>query len=389
MTARTTDKDAIAQMRDANRISAEELRADISAEELQRAMEVATALGESTQPAPGGATPARRGLRARRRPLTALAGFSAASVAAAVMLLSGSPGGGGEPAFAAAAIRVAEANPRLLVTEPGWSVIDAGEFEPNEGGIIFSDGEHELSVQWSPARLYEHYLRDRADVSTPETSRLLGRTATTVHYGGADYATMLSPTPTGSVFLEVRGGIAGTKGGLESRTEYETLLHSLNPVDVDTWLEAMPPNVVRPQDRGAAVERLLRGVPLPPGFDAAVLQGEGLVSDQYQLATTIGNAVACGWVESWLAATRSGDAAGAQEAIDAMVSSRDWQLMKTLGGYPTNISFVARELEHGHLNQGIAMKVVNEDRTGYQLGPAWATALDCKSDIWRRPLEAR
>ena len=163
-------------------------------------------------------------------------------------------------------------------------------------------------------------------------------------------------------------------------------MHSLRPVNIDTWLGAMPPNVVRPEARPAAVEQLLRGVPLPPGFDAAAMQGESSVLNHYQLAAKVGNAVGCGWVESWLGATSAGDTARAQEAVDAMASSRHWPLTQVLGGYPSNITTIAKELESGRLDRGFDFGVINENGTGYQLGPAWAMALDCKSDIWRRPI---
>jgi hypothetical protein len=297
---------------------------------------------------------------------------------AVVVLFAGTPGGGGQPAFAAAAIEVAETNPRLLVAEPGWSVTDAGEFEADEGEITFSDGSRRLGIHWYPARQYDEYLRDRADVSTPEVSKLLGQTATTVYYGPpqSEYATMLSPQ--GDVFLEIRGRLP--------QKEYDAVVHSLRPVDIDAWLGAMPPNVVRPEARPAAVEQMLRGVPLPPGFDAGALQGESSVLNHYQLAAKVGNAVACGWVESWLGATGAGDPARAEEAVAAMASSRHWPLTQVLGGYPSNIASIAEELESGHLNRGVAMETVNEDGTGYKLGPAWAVGLECKSHIWRRPL---
>ena len=70
----------------------------------------------------------------------ACAGLACAGAVALAVLLAGTPGGGSQPEFAAAALEVAEANPRLLVTEPGWSVIGAEQFKPDEGSIFFSDG---------------------------------------------------------------------------------------------------------------------------------------------------------------------------------------------------------------------------------------------------------
>jgi hypothetical protein len=262
-------------MRAANPASAAELRGSIDDEELSRAMHRAIATGSST------AQPSGDRFLRRRRGVAIALGAGLACLAAIAMLLlfgGGSMRGGRGPEFATAAIAVAEVNPRLLVTEPGWAVTDAGEFEADEGEVSFSDGTHRFDVHWYPARFYRRYLRDRALVSTPETSKLLGHTATTIRYGlnsgGAEYATMFSPQ--GAVFVEVRGG-------LDSRAEYEAILDSLRQVDVDTWLAAMPPNVVRPQARGAVVDKMLREVPPPPGFDLAALEGEDSVLNHYQL----------------------------------------------------------------------------------------------------------
>ena len=391
MSAKRTDIDAIAQMRAANPVSTGELRAAIDEEELRRQMGDAIAAGESpTDPAPVGGSAesdfsvrlvAHRGTRTGRRATTLLAGLCSAALVALVVFLIGAPGGGGHPPFATAAIEVAEANPRLLVTAPGWSVTDAGEFEADEGEVTFGDGKRRLSINWYPAHLYRSYLRDRASVSSPRTSRLLGRVATTVHYWGSEYATMLSPQ--GVVFVEIRGLLG-------SRAEYEAVLHSLRPVDVDTWLGAMPSKVVRPEERATVVERMLRGVPLPPGFDLAVLQGEDSVLNHYQLAVKVAGTVSCGWVESWLAATKADDRSRAQEAVEAMATSRHWPMMPELikgGGWSGNVWNAAHAIASGHLNRGAAGESVNPDGTGYELGPAWAVGLNCTSRYWRRPLK--
>jgi hypothetical protein len=365
-------------MRAANPASASELRGSLGDAELSRVMQRAMAAVESGSS--GRFLGRRRGIAL---------GFGAglaclAAIAALLLFGGGSVGGRSGPEFAAAAIEVAEANPRLLVTEPGWAVTDAGEFEADEGEVSFGDGTHSFNVHWYPARYYRRYLHDRARVSTPKTSRLLGHTATTIRYslnsGGAEYATMLSPQ--GAVFVEVRGGLDG-------RAEYEAVLHSLRQVDVDTWLAAMPPNVVGPEVRGAVVAKMLRGVPLPPGFDLAALEGEDSVLNHYQLAVKVAGTVSCGWVESWLAATKTGDGSRAQEAVDAMATSHHWAMMPTLikgGGWSANVWSAADAIASGHVNRGAAGEVVNPDGSGYKLGPAWAVSLNCTSRYWRHPL---
>jgi hypothetical protein len=396
LTSRRHSKDPLATMRAANPVSAAELRSAIDGAELAGAMQRAIAAGDASQPIPAGdRTAGEYAIRAGSTPWRVLrrrgvalglgAGLACLAVIVALLLFGGdSVGGGGEPAFAEAAIEVAEANPRLLVTQPGWKVTDAGEFEAGEGEVTFGDGDHRLDIHWYPARYYRRYLRDRALVSTPETSRLLGHTATTIDYGlsqgGAEFATMLSPQ--GPVFVEVRGA-------LDDQAEYEAILHSLRPVAVDTWLAAMPRSVVGPDHRAAVVGRMLRGVPLPPGFDLAALEGEGSVLNHYQLAVKVAGEVSCGWVETWLAATKAGDGERAEEAVDAMATSHGWPMMPTLikgGGWSGNVRNAAHAIATGHVDRGAAGELVNPDGSGYKLGPAWAVGLNCTSRYWRRPL---
>ena len=391
MTRKIRQEDAIAAMRAANPASAAELREAIAEREISRAMRTAIAAGDSPSlPIPVGDRVANEfpgdapapSVRPRRRGAALALGAGLACIAALVALAvsTGLPGGGhGGPPFAAAAIEVAEANPRLLVTETGWSVTRADQLEADSGEITFSDGRHDLNIFWYPARLYGQYLRDRALVSTPVRSTLLGQTATTVDYGREEYATMLAPQ--GSVFLEIRARLG-------SRARYEAVLHSLRPVGVSAWLAAMPAGVVKPQDRTAAVDRALRGVQLPPGFDPAVLEREDAVLDRYQFDVRVASAVACGWVESWLAARRAGDGEAAGAAVKAMATASQWPLLRgreMRRGWAANVRWSAKQLAAGRLNTGPAGSLVRPDGSGYEIGPAWSIALGCKPH-YRRPI---
>ena len=300
----------------------------------------------------------------------------------ALLVFGGLPGGGAggsRPEFAAAAIRVAEANPRLLVTAPGWKIIRADEFEPDSGELTFSDGSHRFDVHWYPAQMYEEYLRDRATVSAPEPGILLGQRATTVDYTREEYATMLSPQ--GSVFIEVRGGLG-------SRAAYDEILDSLRPVDVKTWLNAMPASTVRPEARSGAVDRMLRGIPLPPGFDAAALQSENSIADESSLAVKVGNAVSCGWVESWIAARAGGDEAAAERAVAAMASSPEWPIVReTKVPWFSNYEIVTKQLKANRLDTGPTTYSVEADGRVFIYGPAWKFLLEC-GGTYRREVDS-
>ncbi len=380
--------DPLTTMREANPVDPAALRAELGEEEIERAM--ARAIGAAAAPSDpipaGDAFAVGREPRPRRLSLRSAALVTGlATVLAAVLVLTGAfSGGGSSPTYAAAAIEVAEANPRLLVTAPGWTVTDAGEFAPDSGEMTFGAGRRSLALSWYPARLYRQYLRDRAQVGPPQRSRLLGRTATTVDYGRGVYATMIAPI--GAIFVELRGRLGG-------HAAYEKVLDSLRAVDVDTWLAAMPARVVSPDARADTVEAMLRGVPYPPGFDPSRIASETAVLNHYDLGVRVADEIACGWVESWLAAQASGDGVAAWVAVEAMASSHDWPLLLQMEseakmGWAHNVWHVADELQRGRLEQGSGSSLVRPDGSGYKVGPAWATALQCTARIRRVPFAA-
>ena len=59
--------------------------------------------------------------------------------------------------------------------------------------------------------------------------------------------------------------------------------------------------------------------------------------DRYQLAAQVSGAVACGWIGQWFDARRSGDHGREQAAVDALLGSRSWPVLREMqakGDYP-------------------------------------------------------
>lgn len=323
--------------------------------------------------------------------------LAAACALAAAFLIFGSGGKGPtpQPAFAAAAVKVAEANPRLLVTAPGWSIKHAYGFEVDSGSTIFGNDTYHLTFNWYPARFYRDYLRDRRHVSTVVHSTILGHRATTVHYPsrasepGADYETLLSPW----------GGVAvGIRGTVASKGEYQAIVNSLRRVSVNTWLNAMPPEVVQPDAFDATVKQMLRGVPTPPNFDASTLPNGSLVTDRYRLGTAVTGAVTCGWLEDWVTAARNHDVTSAQEAARGLGSARNWPVLLAMvrekgwegdelptngNGWASTILGVAREIRKGRLSQGSGIYKGTADGRFLEEGPGWSIRFGCKSHYRR------
>lgn len=221
MTRKSRNDDALATMRAANPSSATELREAITGGELSLAMQRAIALGES----PAQPIPARGGVFSRHRGASlSLGGLACVAVIAALVILSvgsvDSVRDGAHPSFAAAAVEVAEANPRLLVTAPGWSIVHARSFEVDSGALTYKGDEHplygpggrQLNLSWYPAHLYRDRLRENGHacchVSKPMISTLLGQRAITFAYNGQhpNYATILSPRGMSSLRSAARSG---------------------------------------------------------------------------------------------------------------------------------------------------------------------------------------
>jgi hypothetical protein len=386
--------DSLAAMAAANPVSASELGEEIAGTEIDAAMARAVALGERQSGLSGGHRVAktgssprkpaavfggRGGARKHRRATLGL-GLVAATAISALLIFGGWLGGagGGRPEFAAAAIQVAKANPRLLVSAPGWEIVRADEFELDQGELTLSDGNHQFEIHWYPAAQYERILRDRANVSTPEHGTLLGQQATTVDYGREEYATVLSPQ--GKVFIELRGQLG-------SRSGYEEILQSLRPVDVDTWLSAMPASTVRPEARSVAIDEMLRGIPLPAGFDASALRNENSIVDRDSLAVKVGDAVACAWTEGWIAAREAGQEAAADRAVEAVKNSDDWPIVReTQVPWFSNYAVVAREMRAGSLNWSPSGYESETNGKIFGFGPSWKLTLGCKG-TYRREVD--
>jgi hypothetical protein len=261
--------------------------------------------------------------------------------------------------FAAAAVRVARANPRVLVTASGWKVRSVEGFDPDAGEMTFQLGPDQmrreqylggyalvndaprLEVTWYPRDQYESYRADRAREPHLQHVTLFGQQAQMISYGATDHAVMLPPQ--GTVFLELRGNV-GDEAAFK-----QFLADSIEQVDIRTWLAAMPSSVVTADNLDGAVQKALAGIPLPPGFDASAL-ARGLALDSYQFGARVTGMVACGWIEEWQRAHESGDAAAADRATAAMATSRNWAVLHEMdaeGDYPEVIWQYADALAAG------------------------------------------
>jgi hypothetical protein len=316
----------------------------------------------SSEPLPQQVQRTRKSWRANlvpRRPR--MATYAVAGVAALALALVGVSlhNGGGvqagpDRAWAGQALRVAQAVPRLALDAPGWKIVRADEFTVQGGELLYEDGHQAVELRWQPGREYRTLLAG-TQASYPRLAEadVLGQPAVVF---GADGVYSAVWRQRGYAF-ELRTEVSGRDAHSSmSPEQFAALVRSLRVVGVNAWLSAMPRSTVLPNARTKVVDSMLRGIPLPSDFVAP--KADGGVRDRYQLGTKVAGAVACGWIDQWVAARRAGDAAAEQSAVAALSTARQWPLLRELkakGDYPE----VLWELADGVANGGTTARGVS------------------------------
>jgi hypothetical protein len=406
MIRKARNDEGLAYMRRANPFPAEALRETIGEDHLARAMRRAIVAGDApSQPIPAGDRVARdfgagsgrtRVFSRPARRIAVATAVAALAAVAAVVLFGGGAAEPGSRAYGAELVRFAESTPLLLLDEPGWRVADVyeaghGPYLPKgsqgEGSMQFVIGKPipDESIRFSedketgaisvsgmlPAavrqRKVEVSWRSSDLPSLRETQHpirlpVLGTTALVDTHAGR----MVSEGPKGrQVFEPGRPGdrqmvARWTEDGhvLEMRAAVPDLaalkerLSWLERVDSQTWLDAMPANVVKAADHDVVVREMLKGIPLPSTFRPFYVPGEGLTTDRSQVGAAVTATVSCLWFRQWGEARRSGDRAAELEAEKAMATSRHWPVLRELaedGAYPaTTIWKLAEEMPSGY-----------------------------------------
>jgi hypothetical protein len=196
---------------------------------------------------------------------------------------------------------------------------------------VFARGgaELQLNMDEGDAAAYDALVEDR-DASADERreATVLGHPATITRYTASErYAAMWFAD---QVLYELDGDVGGEDAFMEA-------VDALRVVRDDDWEAALPDSSVAPRERPAEVDRMLADIPQPPGFDAAGLRRSDAAVDRYQLGAKVAGSVACGWIDRWVQAGRTGDEGAEREAVDAMNSSRNWRVLNEMnpdGDYP-------------------------------------------------------
>ncbi|WP_129669069.1 hypothetical protein [Phytoactinopolyspora endophytica] len=297
----------------------------------------------------------RRWVTGRR--LAAVAGIAAVATAAAFTVQTNTDSGS---VWASEVMKVAESVPRLIVDHPDWQITDAEQFTLNEGTMTVSDGTYQLHVGWASEWDYASKVENLQSVYEEERSlAVAGHEAVLLFSPETGDGTVLWQQ--GDYVVEVLTLTVLNDGQEIDASTLEDVVGSFTQVDVDTWLDAMPDDVVQPDDVEAAVEEMLADIPTPDGFDPTDLAESAGVRDQYHLGADVTGAVACGWIGQWTEATDSGDDSAASEAEEALGSSYDWPILKTMepeGDFPYVVWGYADALA----NDGVMLDGTRVDR---------------------------
>lgn len=244
-------------------------------------------------------------------------------------------------AYSAFVLRAAEQNPRLLIDEPGWKVTSVYGFAEKRGTIGFAKGALSLEMNWYAAADYAGYYDSRQHVSAPEPVTVAGRPGNRFTYSDHDWAIMLKPKD--GTFVELR------TGGTWKRAGFDATVAHIVQADVRTWLAALPPETVTPDEADGAADRILAGIPLPPNFDRSKLATLG-TNDPYQFGVGVTSLVGCGWIAEWQRADKAGDKAARARAVQAMAGSHQWKVLNDMnaeGDWPESFWQIGDKMAAG------------------------------------------
>lgn len=308
-----------------------------------------------------------------------------AAVAAVLALLPSSERSvGPQPAFAASLVRFANHSPKVLLRLPGWHVTFLEQDPSGYGEMHWVRGP--ATASGNPKSTSSSGSPKSTSHTEPQTSSHGYPAATIDRVASLTWQPVSPPTrkydaaghehaPTGlgvlarryvyeggahgvidmSAYFVYRGRDFHFRATVSSMSMYRRELGALTAVDTNTWLRAMPPSVIRSADSAAQVHQMLKGIPLPPGFDASTIHGAKLVQNRYYLATEVTGTVACMWIGDWFRARRTGEEAMVKRAIAAMATSPHWPVFRWMdkkGAWGQVLISYARAMPRDRITEG-------------------------------------
>ena len=320
--------------------------------------------------APAGGTPASRPGRARRpvsrrRRVIAMAAVAATVAASTTTLVVAQRGGeSGEPQWAAETLALADATPRLLVHAPGWQLESTDQFEESSGSMTFTDGgDGLLYLEWNQPGDLARTIADRTSTATGSApATVAGQEAMSFSWPGDEHGAIWQQGDAVVVLMAYRAPM--------DDGEWAQVLASVEQVDAETWLSALPVDVVQPSELDSVIDELLTGITLPAGTQIATPAG---AVTRYQLVHKVERTARCSWIDAWWAATEAGDTAAAAAATTVLAGARDWPIQDEIPYHADDAYWEPVEsIVRGEL-PGSRTIVIEGDTPVEQ----WRTLIDC------------
>jgi hypothetical protein len=273
-----------------------------------------------------------------------------------------------DPVWTPELVSFAKASPRLLITQQGWTVFRAEENSDEFGEMEYWNGADDaeargVGLYWRPVDFHERHVEDRRRGAARSWKiTVAGHEGVLFRYRGSGHLTALWIDDQHSIELS---------GDLDNVEEFRALAGTIEKVDVDTWLSAMPESVIKSDRRAATVDNMLLDVPVPDDLDMAKLKSIQGVSDRYQLGARVTSAVACAWINQWVNATDNGNSNKRQEAVAAMQTSHDWAILREMqskGGWSEVLWEYADAMAAGNYSMIVDETPGDDTFSGYRAG---------------------
>lgn len=226
--------------------------------------------------------------------------------------------------------------PRLLIE--GWTVVSSDEqdkpklddpakrFHYFEAELSRGGAELDVRMYEGDTAQYDRLVKGRVQESDEQQeATVFGYRGTIIrHRGGGGYGALWFAEGI-SYLLDFHTA---------DRDQFFDAVNALRVVAEDQWEAALPETSVKSAARGQEVDRMLVGIPQPPNFTVDDLRrGPAIKRDSLGIEVT--RAAGCGWIESWSAARRAGNAALEKAAVDAMATSRQWPVLHEIQSVPS------------------------------------------------------
>lgn len=217
--------------------------------------------------------------------------------------------------------------PYVISSAPGWTItfVAGSGRDPVDGSgerqyftIVFGNGSSEAELNVELGSDVEGLIIDREAGGTRLEEATLWGTAVVLLRRSSD--------PDHTAIWAIDDVVFELRAALDEAT-FRSLLESLTVVDREEWIASVPDTVVT--DRTAAVTEYLADIPVPAGFDARSLHS-GPEVDRYFVGADVVAAVTCAWIEQWIEAKADQDQSGIDQAVDAMATAREWDILNEM-----------------------------------------------------------